>query len=150
MSSGINHQVGIKAPPEAIYQHLTETGKLALWWTIDTRGSGVKVGDMLEFWFPSGFCQKFNVTELKPGKRVAWKAPRGQGSDEWEDTEVSFDLSTDDKQTFIQFRHTGWRESTNFQGHCSMRWAVFLLSLRDVMERGKGRPTPYDLEVHYR
>lgn len=31
-----------------------------------------------------------------------------------------------------------------------MRWAVFLLSLKDVLERGKGRPIPYDLEVHYR
>jgi len=67
-----------------------------------------------------------------------------------EETEVSFDLSTDEKQTFLQFRHSGWRESTDFQGHCSMRWAVFLLSLKDVLERGKGRPYPYDLEVHYR
>lgn len=54
------------------------------------------------------------------------------------------------KQTFIQFRHSGWRESTDFRGHCSMRWAVFLLSLKDVLERGKGRPYPYDLEIHYR
>ena len=150
MSSGINHQIGVKASPEAVYKVLTETEKLAQWWTTDTRGSGTKVGDTLEFWFPGGFCQKFNVTELKPGKRVAWKSPRGQGSGEWEDTEISFDLSTDAKQTFIQFRHSGWRESTDFQGHCSMRWAVFLLSLRDVLERGKGRPIPYDLEVHYR
>src|SRR5713101_4399466 len=50
----------------------------------------------------------------------------------------------------FQFRHSGWRESTDFQGDCSMRWAVFLLSLKDVLERGKGRPYPYDLEVHYR
>ena len=149
MSNGINHQVGIKASPEEIYQALTETGKLAKWWTTDTRGSGAKIGDALEFWF-NGFCQKFNVSELKPGTRVAWKSPEGQGNNEWEGTEVGFDISTDDKQTFIQFRHSGWRESTDFQGHCSMRWAVFLLSLKDLLERGKGRPFPYDLEVHYR
>lgn len=150
MSSGINHQVGIKASPEDIYKTLTESDKLALWWTTDTRGSGAKVGDTLEFHFPGNFCQKFNVMELQPEKRVVWKSPGGQGAGEWEGTEVSFDLSTDDKQTFVQFRHTGWKESTNFQGHCSMRWAVFLLSLRDLLERGKGRPIPYDLEVHYR
>jgi uncharacterized protein YndB with AHSA1/START domain len=149
MSSGINHQVGIKATPEEIYKALTETGRLAQWWTTDTRGSGVKVGDTLEFWF-YGSCQKFNVKELKPCKRVAWKSPKGQGNNEWEETEVTFDLSTDQKQTFLQFRHSGWRESTDFQGHCSMRWAVFLLSLKEVLERGKGRPYPYDLEVHYR
>ncbi len=149
MSNGINHQVGIKSSPQEIYQALTVTNKLAQWWTTDTRGSGEKVGETLEFWF-GDFCQKFTVQELVPGKRVAWKSPKGQGAGEWEGTEISFDLSTDDKQTFIQFRHSGWRESSNFQGHCSMRWAIFLLSLRDVMERGKGRPIPYDLEVHYR
>jgi uncharacterized protein YndB with AHSA1/START domain len=149
MSSGINHQVGIKASPEVIYQALTNIDALARWWTTDTRGSGQNVGDTIEFWF-ADFCQKFDVKLLEPAKRVVWKSPRGQGSDEWEDTEISFDLSTDDKQTLVQFRHSGWRASSDFQGHCSMRWAVFLLSLKDVMERGKGRPYPYDLEVHYR
>ena len=62
--------------------------------------------DTLEFWF-IGFCQKFNVKELKPGKLVAWKSPKGQGNGEWEETEVSFDLSTDEKHTCIQFRHSG-------------------------------------------
>jgi uncharacterized protein YndB with AHSA1/START domain len=150
MSSGINHQVGVKASPEEVYKALTETQKLAQWWTTDTRGSGAKIGDTLEFWFYGSFCQQFHVKDLKPAKRVAWKAPKGQGAGEWEETEVSFDLSTDEKQTLIQFRHSGWRDSTDFQGHCSMRWAVFLLSLKDVLERGKGRPIPYDLEVNYR
>jgi uncharacterized protein YndB with AHSA1/START domain len=149
MSYGINHQVGIKATPEAVCKALTETETLARWWTTDTRGSGAKIGDTLEFWF-NDFCQKFNVKELEPGKRVVWKSPQGQGMGEWEETEVAFDLSTDEKQTFVQFRHSGWSDSTDFQGHCSMRWAVFLLSLKDVLERGKGRPIPYDLEVHYR
>jgi uncharacterized protein YndB with AHSA1/START domain len=145
MSYGINHQVGVKASPEEIYKHLTQTAKLAQWWTTDTRGSGAKVGDTLGFWF-SGFCRKFRSSRRKSVSHV----PKDQGSDEWEETEVTFDLSPGEKQTFIQFRHSGWRESTDFQGHCSMRWAVFLFSLKDVLERGKGRPVPYDLEVHYR
>lgn len=147
--SGINHQVGIKASADDVFKTLTERGKLAQWWTTDTRGSGEQVGDTLEFWF-NNFHQEFTVTELAPGKRVAWKSPAAQGCGEWEGTEISFDLSTDEKQTMLQFRHSGWKESTNFQGHCSMRWAVFLLSLKDVLEKGKGRPFPYDLEVHYR
>jgi uncharacterized protein YndB with AHSA1/START domain len=44
MSSGINHQVGVKASPEDVYKALTETQNLAQWWTTDTRGSGAKVG----------------------------------------------------------------------------------------------------------
>ena len=148
-ASGINHQVGIKASPAAVYKALTDTKTLAQWWTTDTRGDGATAGGTLEFWF-GAFCQRFTVSVLEPDKRVVWTSPRGQGSPEWEGTEVSFELSTDDKQTFVQFRHTRWRESSTFQGHCSMRWAVFLLSLKDLLERGKGRPVPHDLEVHYR
>src|ERR1019366_6938758 len=57
MSCGISHQVGVKASPDEIYKDLTETTKLAQWWTTDTRGSGAKADDTLELWF-SGFCQQ--------------------------------------------------------------------------------------------
>ena len=139
MSYEINFQVGVKASPEEIYQTLTEPKKLAQWWTSATRGNGTKVGDTLEFWFGE-LCEKFDVTALKPGKHVAWRAPKGQGVEAWEETEVTFDLSKDNKQTYIRFRHSGWTENTDFHAHCSMKWATFMLSLKDLLETGKGRP----------
>ena len=54
-----------------------------------TRGTS-KVGGELEFWF-GNFCQKFEVTALKPEQMVRWKAKAG-GADEWTGTEVSFAL----------------------------------------------------------
>ncbi len=39
----IHHEVGIKASPEAVYQALTDTKKLAGWWMSDTRGKGSQV-----------------------------------------------------------------------------------------------------------
>ncbi len=68
----------------AIGKGITETEKLAQWWTTDTRGSGAKLRDTLEFSF-YGHRQKFIIEELKPGKRVAWKSPKGQGNSEWEE-----------------------------------------------------------------
>ena len=32
-------------------------------------------------------------------------------------------------------------------GHCSMKWATFLLSLKELAETGKGRPSPEDLKI---
>jgi hypothetical protein len=32
--------------------------------------------------------------------------------------------------------------------HCSTKWATFLLSLRDDLESGKGRPAPRDVKIH--
>jgi hypothetical protein len=126
---------------------LTEPKRLAQWWTSDTRGSGSKVGDTLEFWFGE-YCQKFEVAALEPGKLVRWKAI-GEGNDEWAGTAISFSLSTDEVQTSLRFRHSGWRENTGMFPHCSMKWATFLLSLKDLMEKGKGRPAPDDLEINH-
>jgi hypothetical protein len=32
--------------------------------------------------------------------------------------------------------------------HCSLGWAIFLLSLKEFVETGKGRPYPYDMPVN--
>ena len=45
-----NLRVGINATPEAVDEALTDTKKLAAWWTSDTRGDGTRVGSTLEFW----------------------------------------------------------------------------------------------------
>jgi len=31
--------------------------------------------------------------------------------------------------------------------HCSTKWATFLLSLKDYVERGEGRPEPRDTKI---
>jgi hypothetical protein len=47
---------------------------------------------------------------------------------------------------FVLFKHTGWKEPVMY--HCSAKWATFLLSLRDWVERGKGRPELDDLKIY--
>jgi hypothetical protein len=48
----------------------------------------------------------------------------------------------------VLFTHAGWREPVEFMHHCSTKWAVFLLSLKDWIERSEGRPHPYDIKLH--
>jgi uncharacterized protein YndB with AHSA1/START domain len=146
MSCEINHKIGVKAAPEDAYRALTEVQRLAQWWTSDTRGAS-EVGRILEFWFGK-FCQKFEVVQLEPGRLVRWKAT-AEGMAEWVGTEVSFALSTDPKQTTIRFRHSGWQETTPFHAHCSTKWAVFMLSLKDLLEKGAGRPAPGEVSIDY-
>ena len=45
------------------------------------------------------------------------------------------------------FRHAGWKAPVEFMHHCSTKWAVFLLSLKALVETGKGRPFPDDVKV---
>ncbi|MBI3596008.1 MAG: SRPBCC domain-containing protein [Nitrospirae bacterium] len=141
-----HHQVGIKAPTDKVYQALTDPKMLAKWWTSDTRGNS-KVGGHLEFRF-GDFCQKFEVVALKPGEFVRWKATK-EGADEWAGTEITFSLKADDEQCLVRFVHSGWADKTEFFAHCSTKWAVFLLSLKDLLEKGKGHPAPNDLPINH-
>ena len=85
------------------------------------------------------------VLELAPDETVRWRV--SAGPPEWVGTEVDFSLSEQGGQTIVLFGHRNWRELVEFTAHCSMKWAVFLLSLRDLVETGQGRPSPDDLKI---
>jgi len=136
----ILHRVGINAAPKKIFEALTTVPGLCHWWTLETKGNAKKGGE-INF----GFC-KMKVAEAKPGKLVHWKCVGGPK--EWMDTEVTFQLQQKTGQTFVLFKHTLWKEPVELMHHCSTKWAVFLLSLRDWLERGEGRPAPYDQKIH--
>lgn len=69
------------------------------------------------------------------------------GLAEWIGTEIRFELLRQDGLTIVRFGHLAWREAVEFTAHCSMKWATFLLSLRDYVETGHGRPAPGDLKI---
>ena len=142
----INHRVGIKASPEKIFQTLTTNDGLTTWWTNDVSGAG-GVGSTIEFRFNGG-GPDFVVTALIPNKTVRWQHS-GNIPEPWMGTEISFQLETDENQTFVNFTHTNWKETTDFMAHCSTKWAVFLLSLKDALETGQGKPFPNDVQIDH-
>jgi uncharacterized protein YndB with AHSA1/START domain len=146
MKNVIWHRVGIQATPAAVYLALTDSKKLSLWWTTDVRGES-KIGGNLEFRFGQ-FCQIIQVTALEASKSVRWLATEN-GLPDWVGTEIEFTIEVATDQTFVFFRQTGWSEDTEMFPHYSMRWAVFLLSLKELLETGKGHPSPHDIAVNH-
>ena len=140
----ILHKVGIKSSSlNDVYKALTTREGLSGWWTTDTQGEG-KVGGVLQFRFGAGgFDMK--VLELEPAKRVLWQVV--DGPEEWIDTKISFDLKQEGDWTIVLFKHQGWKEPVEFMHHCSTKWAVFLLSLKSLLETGKGAPHPNDIKL---
>ncbi|MGY2010062.1 SRPBCC family protein [Nocardia gipuzkoensis] len=140
----ILHRVGIESPVSEVYAALTTTEGLAGWWTTDTRGNGGEVGGVLEFRFGAGgFDMK--VRELEPGGRVLWEVI--DGPDDWVGTQLDWNLGQADDYTIVLFKHQGWKEPVESMYHCSTKWAVFLLSLKSLIETGKGAPEPYDVKI---
>jgi uncharacterized protein YndB with AHSA1/START domain len=141
----ILHRIGVLTPaPEPVYEALTTVDALAGWWTQDTRGSSAR-GDTLQFRFPPVGGFDMEVLELHPADRVVWRVTDGPA--EWINTTVHWNLHQAGDYTIILFSHRGWAEPVEFMHHCSTKWATFLLSLKSLVETGKGAPAPNDLQI---
>ena len=70
-----------------------------------------------------------------------------EGPAEWIDTTVEWELHREDEYTIVMFAHRGWREAVPFMHHCSTKWATFLMSLKALVETGKGEPAPHDVRI---
>jgi uncharacterized protein YndB with AHSA1/START domain len=144
----ILHRVGIKASSDEVYKALTTRDGLAGWWTKDTQGEG-GLGGAIQFRFSAdgrqigGFDVK--VLELRPAERVLWQVVEGPA--EWIGTKVSFELKQEGDYAIVLFKHLGWKEPMEFMHHCSTKWATFLISLKALVETGRGAPSPDDLQI---
>lgn len=139
----ILHRVGIKSSLDEVYRALSTREGLAGWWTNHTQGD-TTLGGVIQFRFGAGgFDMK--VAELEAGKRVRWQVV--DGPPEWIGTTVSWELKQEQEYAIVLFYHRGWKEPVEFMHHCSTKWAVFLLSLKELLETGTGRPDPNDIKT---
>ena len=137
----ILHRIGVKdVTPEAAYQAIATRGGIASWWIGGTSGDDT-VGGTLDF----GADIKAKVAELRPAERIDWEVI--QGPDEWIGTHITFDIKQDGDYTIILLKHQGWAEPVEFMHHCSTKWGVFMLSLKQLLETGTGSPTPHDTHI---
>jgi uncharacterized protein YndB with AHSA1/START domain len=140
------HEIHIKASPNEIYQAVADEKKLARWWTIDVRGKSA-AGKKLEFWFNGHLAAEMVVTALKNNERVQWHVT-DRSIPDWVDTELEWKILPDGDKTILHLRHSNWHEDAKMFPECSMHWAIFLLSLKEYVETGRGRPHPYDMPVN--
>ena len=145
----IIHRVGIKAPLSNVYAALSTIEGVAGWWTTATTGvSESRETIDFEFMTPGGErigAMAMRVVAMDPDKQVHWRCTAGP--DEWIGTDVVFRLVHEDDYTIVRFGHRNWREAVEFTEHCSMKWAIFLLSLKQLVETGEGRPSPDDIKI---
>jgi uncharacterized protein YndB with AHSA1/START domain len=145
----IIHRVGIKASSQKVYEALSTIKGISDWWTNDTTGES-EIGKtiVVRFHTPEGNevgSMNIEVQDLKSTKKVHWKFTAGP--QEWIGTEVIFDLHQEENYTIVLFSHMNWAEEVEFKAHCSMKWAIFMLSLKYLVETGEGKPSPYDIKI---
>jgi len=143
----IKHRIGIKASPDQVFNALIDAAAISKWWT---KAEGVSaVGKTIGVDF-RGFIQPLKVTRMAPSKLVSLQ-PAEEGVPAWVNTSIEFRLARDEKndQTLLYFTHAGYTASDDFFSKCSTNWAVYLISLKELVETGKGRPFPNNIECDH-
>ena len=147
--TAILHNIRVHAPLATVQAAIAHVDGFSSWWA-PTTGS-VAAGEEVVFAF--GAHQVHALVSEVTDVRTAWTFTAG--APEWVGTTVSFDLSTDlstalstgGERRLISFSHAGWAEAGAFYAHCSMKWAIFLLSLKALTEQGVGQPFPNDTAI---
>ena len=142
----INHRIGILVPLENVFKAISTEVGIAKWWTESTsletdnqvrarflNFEGIELGSM-----------KFEIFKTSETE-VKWTFL--EGPEEWIGTDVIFDLKKEGEYAILLFSHSNWKEEVEFKSHCSMKWAIFLLSLKQYTETGKGNPSPEDFKI---
>jgi len=151
--NGIYHKIGIRAGSSEIIKALTTKAGLTGWWTREVGGvfaNGVSaVGDSIHFEFTGKGSFDMNVHDITP-QRVLWKCTAGP--EDWIGSHIEFNLKPGQAadgavMTLVLFQHRDWKKESEFTAHCSMKWATFLLSLRSLVETGRGQPAPDDVKI---
>lgn len=145
----ILHRIGFKSSPAQVFQAFATVEGLSKWWTSETSGNA-GAGGTLVFTFrtKAGAVvgeMTMEVEEIEGNAGARWRVVGGP--EDWIGTAITFRLSVQDGQTILLFGHRNWREASESLAHCSMKWAVFLLSLKGYVDEGRGRPSPDDLKI---
>ena len=138
--SAIAHRVEIEAPPEELFDALVNPAQLTRWWTPAQHSETDPT--VLEFLFGEDHVVTMRVEEEARGERLVWQCLSGPWADKGQ---FEFDLETIDRGTNLRFTHHGWTEMDDFFRHCNSKWGFFLaVSLKGLLERGVGQPSPHD------
>jgi uncharacterized protein YndB with AHSA1/START domain len=144
----IIHRIGIKAPVAQVHAALSTVAGVAGWWTKETSGES-KPSTAMRVIFHSKAGDEIGKAQFEllksSSEEVVWRFTAGP--EEWLGTDVTFALTQQGESTIVLFGHRNWREAVEFTAHCSMKWATFLLSLRQLVETGTGQPSPDDLKI---
>ena len=123
---------------------IKKISKVPDWWGVTFTGNSEKQGD--EFIIKMGPEAFFNftVTELVPGKRLAWSIgdcymPWYSDKTEWKGTRLIFDLGEKNGETQVHFTHEGLTPDVECYKDCEPGWTHWIkTSLFSYLTTGKG------------
>lgn len=132
--------------PEELFDSVLD---VASWWTGEVVGSMHVVGDEFSYRHGPDHLSRQRVTELVPGRRVAWEVVESRLSftdepDEWTGSHITFDILPVGDGAELRFTHDGLVPALECYGACSAAWSHYVgASLHHLVDHGSGLPDPF-------
>jgi hypothetical protein len=128
---------------------MKKISQINLWWRKDFSDTTAKLND--KFTVPFGKLNgeisfvDFVISEFVPDKKMVWKVtdcylPWFKDKKEWNNTQVVFEISSENNKTKIDFTHVGLIPEVECYDVCEKGWNGHIGTLVKFINDGKGLP----------
>lgn len=141
------HFIGAKTTKEEMYKAISEPQGLEKWWATSAMGDP-EIGKTIALHFKNLTTLKFKYTVLVPHEKLELTCFEGPA--QWRDAVLTFELEERKEQVFLTHTHSNIPSNDIASlTYFNTKWTIYLLSLKDFLETGKGTPYPTELKLYH-
>ena len=122
--------IEVAQSPHDVFNCITDVSK---WWGgKDFSGSSTKLGDEFIIDHPGAHYSKQRLVEVIPDEKIVWLVTESRlnwikkNEEEWSNTRMIFDITTEDDKTLLTFMHDGLVREMECYDQCSKGWGMVI------------------------
>ena len=133
----------VAATPAEVFDTIND---VAAWWSGEITGPTRALGDQFTYRYKDMHFSRQQITEFRPGRRVAWLVVESRLSfvpqqNEWDGTRITFDIAPRNKGSRVTFTHEGLEPAKPCYDDCSGAWTFLVAGLRKLIDERKAAAT---------
>src|SRR5438477_7470684 len=123
-----NVSVTVEAPAEKAFKSINNVSE---WWNENLGGSSHKLNDIFTIHFSGNNFATHKIVEFVPDKKIVWQVTDCYlewltDKKEWQNTKMSFEISTKDNSTQINVTHIGLVPEVECYDMCVKGWDQYV------------------------